>query len=1044
MKAGFDSRRVFGITRSKGKMYEFGLSEEEHLRIPPGTEPLQLFLLTIGTLGDIASQIAESDSPLVPLPPDSQAELNFCASYFDAVLDSKFAPELDRPTLVLASAAYYIARRPGSSLVLARRVQTSGSDNEVEILLQWLLRADWSKYYLLENDRYGNSLLEIGRAIASHFSLGTATDALSERLKAFRDLVYRVGSPEELLYTDSALAVCRMRLAASAWKKLPEFTGIPAEQWMPVIQKAAFPKELWPSQLLLGHRGIFRGESGLIQMPTSAGKTRSVEIILRSAFMAKRTKLAVVVAPFRALCHEIAISLRQDLSDSDIKVNELTDALQIDFVDQVAELLGAAPPATSYVLVLTPEKFLYVLRQSPDALKHIGLVIYDEGHQFDTGTRGITYELLLTEIKALLPMAAQTVLISAVMKNPQAIATWLMGPERGQVIDGATLLPTSRSVAFASWSEALGQLMFYENGYAQRDYFVPRLIDSTTLDDLKPDERDFPKKGKSTDVALYLGLRVAGKGAVAVFCGTKVIANGIAKRAVQIGDAGYLIEWPSEYSDAAEVLALDRLMSGNFGDGSLQAKAARLGVYTHHSNTPHGVRLALEHAMQKSLIQFIACTSTLAQGVNLPIRYLIVQGVNQGAGRVKVRDFQNLIGRAGRAGMHTEGVVIFADSTIYDEKQAGGRPWKFDNAVELLSPNQAEGVTSSLLLLLSPFSLSNDLEWRFEASQLVDLVSDESSWVDWANGLSAQVPRLDETKKKALAKSLHRDLSERRRMIHALESYLMANRQAVSGDAFVLLAEELAQRTLAYSLATPEEATKVQELFSLVALRVETLERSPVKQAAYGKTLLGVNEAKRVEEWGVANREVLYALSTNEEWLTAVWPLFAELCGDKFFRAVEPASAGQELALSWIGGASYGTILALAEKLKVKKKAGERMMKVSDDDVLNFLENALAFDCALVLAALAQFLFSQDDFDAPDDASISRFQKSLKNGLPDSLSMSAFEAGFADRYLSQSMRDSLRADGFEGGYFDLAKASHIETIRQVASKAPAYFAQFVE
>lgn len=1044
MKAEFESRRIFGITRSKGKMYEFGLAEEEHLRVPAGTDPLQLFLLTIGTLGDIAAELAESDFPLAPLLPEPQAELNFCASFFDAVLDSRFAPELDAPTLLLASAAYYIARRPGSSLVLARRVQSLHGDNHVEMLLQWLLRADWSEYYLLENDRYSRRLRDIGSAVASHFVFGTSIEPLSARLKDFRDLVYRVGSPEELLYADAALAVCRMRLAASAWKCLPEFTGIPAEDWSPVIRKATFPKELWPSQMLLGHRGIFRGKSGLVQMPTSAGKTRSIEIVLRSAFMAKRTKLAVVVAPFRALCHEIAISLRQDLVGSDIKVNELSDALQIDFLDQVAELLGNAPPATSYVLVLTPEKFLYVLRQSPDALKHIGLVVYDEGHQFDTGSRGIVYELLLTEIKALLPNTAQTVLISAVMKNPQAIATWLMGAEHGQVIDGASLLPTSRSVAFASWGEALGQLMFYENGYAQRDYFVPKLIDTTVLDGLKADEREFPRRGKSTDIALYLGLRVAGKGAVAVFCGTKVIANGIAKRVVQIAEAGYSADWPEAYSDAKEVLALCKVIGENFGNESPQVRAAKLGVFTHHSNTPHGVRLALEHAMQKGLIKFIACTSTLAQGVNLPIRYLIVQGVNQGKGRVKVRDFQNLIGRAGRAGMHTEGVVIFADSSIYDERHGGGNGWKFDSAVELLSPNQAEGVTSSLLLLLLPFPLSKKSGWEFSASQLVALVADETGWMEWADGLAAQVPRLEESDRKALAKELINDLRERRKMIHALESYLMSNRQALSGDAFVQLATELAQRTLAYSLATPEEAIKVQELFRLVAQHVEAMERSPVKQAAYGRTLLGAKEAKRVEEWGLENRETLIALSSHEEWLGAVWPLFSELCSDKFFRSVEPLTATRELALAWIHGESYGAIFDKAAKHKIKKRAGERSIKVSDDDVLDFIENALAFDCALILAALAQFLFSADDFDSPDDASIAAFQRCLKNGLPDSLSMSIFEAGFVDRFLAQSMRDALRADGYDGLYFETAKESHPETIRNVTSTAPAYFSQFAE
>lgn len=131
MKTGKNSRRLFGITRSKGKMFEFGLDEAQHLKVPQGTDPLQLFLITIGTLGDVSGILSDSAHPLAPLPPDEQSELNFCASFFDAILDSKFASGLERTTLLLASAAYYIARRPGSSLVLARRIVPKGGDTRL-------------------------------------------------------------------------------------------------------------------------------------------------------------------------------------------------------------------------------------------------------------------------------------------------------------------------------------------------------------------------------------------------------------------------------------------------------------------------------------------------------------------------------------------------------------------------------------------------------------------------------------------------------------------------------------------------------------------------------------------------------------------------------------------------------------------------------------------------------------------------------------------------------------------------------------------------
>ncbi len=1041
MRAEFNSRRLFGITRSKGKMYELGLPEDLHIRVPANDQPLQLFLLTIGTLGDVAAYIAASSSPLAPLPTDMQTELNFSASYFDAVIESQFAVELERPTRLLAAAAYYLARRPGSSLVLARRIDIDGSTSNAEQLLVWLLRADWKYFLSLPDPKFGDELSDLSKAVAFHFYNGSGSAEILDGLERIREIAYRRSSSRDLLYIDLVTAICKMRLAASAWTTLPGFSALPPSAWANVIRKPGFPKELWPSQVLLGTHGLFSGASALVQMPTSAGKTRSVEIILRSAFMAKRTTLAIVVAPFRALCHEIALSLRQDLASEEVKINELTDALQLDFLSQVVELFGEEPPSTAYVLVLTPEKLLYVLRQSPQALKHTGLVIYDEGHQFDTGSRGITYELLITEIKQLLPPAAQTVLISAVMQNPASIASWLLGEGRAQVADGVTLLPTSRAVAFASWADTLGQLMFYESGhYQEHDYFVPRVIEATDLPYADEDSQ-FPTHRKSSDIALYLGLRVVKNGAVAIFCGTKSVAAGIAKRIVEVADAGYQTDWPSRYANETEIAALGRLITGNFGPDSILTRAAELGVFTHHSNTPHGLRLALEYSMQRGLINFIACTSTLAQGVNLPIRYLIVTSIYQGDVKVKVRDFQNLIGRAGRSGMHTEGVVVFADSNVYDTRRSRSESWRFSSAVELLSPDRAEGVTSSLLLLLAPIKLPRNMEVRFLADELLTLLDSADEWDTWADSVVKQVPRLDDKKRSALAKSIKRSLAERLKMIRTIESYLMANRISPDDAGFVADAVRLSRETLAFALASQNDRPELESLFTLIAQRVQAIEPIQAKQATFGKTLLGAKEAKRVEQWVDGHRNFLLTLDSNEAWLAAVLPLFSEIFDDKFFRTVEPAHTGRELASAWLQGAPYFSIFGLAETLKAKKQAGTRRMKVSNDDVLDYLESTLAFDCTLILAAVSQFLFGPSPQFDPRAAVLSTFQKSLKYGLPDVLSISTFEYGFADRNVAQGLRDALRQDGFEGAYFESATTVHMNVIRSVASSLPAYFAQ---
>jgi Superfamily II helicase len=91
----------------------------------------------------------------------------------------------------------------------------------------------------------------------------------------------------------------------------------------------------------------------------------------------------MVVAPFRALCEEIRQSLFAAFSGEGINVDELSDVQQDDF--NLEAFLSRRQ-----VLVMTPEKCLYPLRHSPEVTDTLGLLIFDEGHQFDSGSRGVT------------------------------------------------------------------------------------------------------------------------------------------------------------------------------------------------------------------------------------------------------------------------------------------------------------------------------------------------------------------------------------------------------------------------------------------------------------------------------------------------------------------------------------------------------------------------------------------------------------------------------------------------------------------------------
>jgi POLQ-like helicase len=275
--------------------------------------------------------------------------------------------------------------------VLLREAQRTPARDDWERLLRWLLSAEWSQAPVFENRRFGSAQSSLASNLVSYFADGRNRDDVVGACKRVRDDVYLFGSPTELLYADVCVGIAKKRLQNAARYVLPVYSQLAEDSWSDALNKPTFMKELWPSQHLFGERGLLQGRSAVVQMPTSAGKTRAIELVLRSSFSSGRATLAVVVAPFRALCTEITAWLRNAFRGENIVLNELSDAMQIDYSALLAELLGAEQAsqvtvtAARHVIVVTPEKLLYVLRHNPELATAIGVVIYDEGHQFDTG-----------------------------------------------------------------------------------------------------------------------------------------------------------------------------------------------------------------------------------------------------------------------------------------------------------------------------------------------------------------------------------------------------------------------------------------------------------------------------------------------------------------------------------------------------------------------------------------------------------------------------------------------------------------------------------
>lgn len=1023
MKPEFESRRLFGIARAKGKMYEFGVSEGQHLKIDSGVQPESVLLLAIGTLGDTAARIADDPESL----DEDREDIEFAASYFDALISSQLEEEFAGDATLLASAAYYLAGRPGSSRVMADRFALYDPESPTESVLSWILGGCQDSFSEV-NGANQEAVQEVVAATRAHFDAGSDHLLAITAAMRLRGLAYNGTSSRDLLLADIVLAVLTMKFRVSSWVALPDFSGLDRHVWRSAVAKPSFPKELWPAQMEIGKHGLFAGESGVVQMPTSAGKTRSLEMILRSGFLSGRVRLVVVVAPFRALSHEIATSMREAFfGEQNVNINELSDAIQYDCDVEIDLAMNSREELSGdcNVLVLTPEKLQYVVRQKPDLMGQIDLLIYDEAHQFDSGARGVTYELLVTEIRAALGENAQVVAISAVIHNSDELCDWLLG-SKGNVIDGSGLSPTARAVAFASWLERRGQLQFFESSVSSgSDYFVPRVLEQHRLDLIGREraERLFPDRGEgyvATDVALYIGLRVVSKGSVAIFAGTKATANKIARRAVKVFDRGLDMSRPASLSDRAELDRLNSLVEFHFGADSWQYRAARLGIFVHHGNTPNGLRLAIEHAMQNDLIKFVVCTSTLAQGVNLPIRYLVITGTQQGQDSISVRDFQNLLGRAGRAGIHTEGLVIFADPRTFDRRRA--ERWRFAQSVRLLDPRNSEPTGSSILSVVDALEVSDVLI----SSAPEDIVS-----FMFGDDPAVEQQKLD-------SPELSGKLQKRLNMLKAVESYLMANRRAVTFEEFRKEAVVLCKDTFAYAQASDNQKNALVSLFERIAEAIEETVSSAEKQAEFGRTLLNAETAEIVFSWVDEHRIEVTSAATSEQLLDVLWPLLSVTFQSTLVQKMTPMNAPYDLTSAWIRGASYWQIFRLANEGEFSKPYGkEKRRPLTEDDILGFLSSTISFDTALIVAAVCQFLGEEA---AGEDSPLGRFLKAIKYGLSTELGIAAYEIGFADREIASIIASDLKSAGYMGDDVREALLNFPELPKSVVEAAPDYFA----
>jgi replicative superfamily II helicase len=1024
------SSTVLSITKSKAKMYEFGLEEEHHIKLP--IAPSRLLIMTIAMLGDIC-QLELNDKKSEVLLAKTQKELRNVASYFDSLIQTQLEVEYEYYLCLLGSSSYYLANMPGSSSVLAQRLagtRKSLTLSGLEYLLEWLLLNDIDRDIFSVSETFATRYIEeIKKEFINFYQLVEESSTnLMQLVNSLRQHCYDRGNDRELFLADIIRTILLKRISSSTISLLPKYTELEIETWRPILTKKSFIKEFWPAQQLLGEQGVFSGRSAVIQLPTSAGKTKSAEVIIRAAFLSKRTQVALIIAPFRSLCREISESLADAFLNESILVNQLNDVPQIDDFDieLLAQIFSDLEPekVKPTVIVSTPEKFVYLLRHQPELADHIALAIYDEGHQFDDNERGVTYELLLTSLKQQLDQNTQHVLISAVISNGNSIGDWLYAGE-GAAINGSEYLATARSIAFSSWTGALGQFHYFDPMELEHEeFFVPRVLKQIPIP-MKARERVqryFPNKTENSSVAAYLGLKLSEYGSVAIFCGTKASVHKICKTISETVERIQDIQIPITLSSREEIEKITRLSSQHLGDDSVLTKAISLGVLPHSRAVPNGLRTSIEYAMEHGLGRCVVCTSTLAQGVNLPIKYLIVSGVFQGGKRISTRNFHNLLGRVGRSGMHTEGSVIFTDTELFDQRQFE-KKWHWKNMQGLLDSEQSEHCSSSLLSLVKPFE--NDIL----GIEPIEFIKDPEKYIQLC---IKEVPKQDN-------KDLLSQMEMRKKYIKTVESYLLANSptEGMFGEEEIA---KLCANTLAYSLADDLQKANLQIVFEMVALTVN--EVAPNNRVVFGKALLGIADLNVIKNWLSDNVDILSQNYALEVWLEILWPLSIKILDSESLDKLVGEDAGIFIAKKWISGKSYVGILDLATEKGYQFIYRNKATQLKVENILDVCDGALGYDLMLIVGAIADLMESIFSFGEQADE-VRMLQRSLKLGLSSSLEHWLFAQGLSDRVICKDLAEWIVLLGDEKDIGDSFFLNHKDYLGSILDGYPTVFSRAV-
>jgi helicase len=377
--------------------------------------------------------------------------------------------------------------------------------------------------------------------------------------------------------------------------------------------------ELYPPQAEAVEKGLLEGRNLLAAIPTASGKTLLAELAMLKSILAGGKALYIV--PLRALASEKFRRFRE-FSELGIKVGISTG--DYDLRD---EGLGV-----NDIIVATSEKTDSLLRNETAWMQEISVVVADEVHLIDSPDRGPTLEVTLAKLRIMNP-SCQILALSATVGNADELAAWMKA-----------------ELVVSEWRPTeLQEGVFFNGIFYCKD-------------------REKPVERATKDEAVNLVLDTLREGGQClVFESSRKNCMAFAKKAASTVKKTL----STEDQDTLTEIADEILENSETETSTTLAAYVRSGTAFHHAGLTTPLRELVEDGFRSGKIKLISSTPTLAAGLNLPARRVIIRSYRRyssenGMQPIPVLEYKQMAGRAGRPRLDPYGeAVLIAKS--YEE-----------------------------------------------------------------------------------------------------------------------------------------------------------------------------------------------------------------------------------------------------------------------------------------------------------------------------------------------------------------------------------------